>query len=374
MSELIDLAKNKTHTETIDEPDVAEMNWINACPRDSPAGKHETETPSHDTFISSHSSAMDICQHPSILENHGITLEHKDADSQPKPHTRLLPIFAQSRSKLHADIAVTPVGKDGRHRHEIGFDPLWKKKSGKLYWRGLSTGIMHDKKKGAQWPNSHRERLHRLANDKTYKTHSVLLPVDSSGDARVEEIPSKLLSDYYMDVSLSQGPRQCDDGDGTCEEMKQAFTFAPKDPAERSNAFKYVFDIDGNSWSSRFPRLMASNNVVIKASIFPEWNTLTLPEWYAYVPAKLDYSDLYSIMAFFRGDTRGKGGHDEVARRIALNGQCWVERSEFLIPVSIQRLVAHLTHFPTHSMAKGRHGNVHVPIIPRMGPSTQSGP
>jgi beta-1,2-xylosyltransferase len=31
----------------------------------------------------------------------------------------------------------------------------------------------------------------------------------------------------------------------------------------------------------------------------------------------------------FRGTPSGKGGHDEVARRIALNSQCWVERSEW---------------------------------------------
>jgi hypothetical protein len=32
-------------------------------------------------------------------------------------------------------------------------------------------------------------------------------------------------------------------------------------------------------------------------------------------------------MISFRGTPSGKGGHDEVARRIALNSQCWVERS-----------------------------------------------
>lgn len=47
----------------------------------------------------------------------------------------------------------------------------------------------------------------------------------------------------------------------------------------------------------------------------------------------MDYSDLYSVMAFFRGTPKGKGGHDEVARRIASNGQCWVERSEFRSPL-----------------------------------------
>jgi beta-1,2-xylosyltransferase len=36
---------------------------------------------------------------------------------------------------------------------------------------------------------------------------------------------------------------------------------------------------------------------------------------------------VYADPASFRGTPSGKGSHDEVARRIALNGQCWVERS-----------------------------------------------
>lgn len=64
----------------------------------------------------------------------------------------------------------------------------------------------------------------------------------------------------------------------------------------------------------------------------------------------MDYSDLYSIMNLyvnaqvqaaelmtsFRGTPSGKGSHDEVARRIALNGQCWVEKSKLTVPDPIR--------------------------------------
>ncbi|CED82145.1 cap1-related protein [Phaffia rhodozyma] len=54
----------------------------------------------------------------------------------------------------------------------------------------------------------------------------------------------------------------------------------------------------------------------------------TLPPWFAYVPANVDFSDLYTILAFFRGSPSStKGMHDRVAHRIASNGQCWVERT-----------------------------------------------
>ncbi|KAI5453780.1 cryptococcal xylosyltransferase 1 [Naganishia albida] len=326
MSELVHLAKTKQITRLTNEKDVPEMNWLNACPKDSPAVKGEQEPDAHDTFVSSHLSAMNPCNHPSLLHKHGITIEQKNEKSQPKPHTRIMPIFVPSRTLLHADIPITPVGKDGR-RDDVGDDPAWNAKSNKLYWRGLATGLQHNKHTGAQWRDSHRERLHFLANDASSSPRTVLEPVGASGRAVENAYPANALGQYYMDVKLSGGHWQCDGADGTCDEMNQEIEFGSKDSPERSNAFKYVFDTDGNAWSSRFPRLMASKNMVIKASIFPEWNTQTLPEWYAYVPSKMDYSDIYSILAFFRGTQKGKGGHDEVARRIASNGQCWVEKT-----------------------------------------------
>jgi hypothetical protein len=36
-----------------------------------------------------------------------------------------------------------------------------------------------------------------------------------------------------------------------------------------------------------------------------------------------DYSDLFDIMAFFRGEADGQGGHDDLARKIADAGKVW---------------------------------------------------
>ncbi|WVR06845.1 beta-1,2-xylosyltransferase 1 [Kwoniella sp. DSM 27419] len=324
--ELLDAAKKGSVSNHPNENDRFEQDWRKACAKDSPLNKGETEALEADSFVSSHLLAMDICQHPSYMENHGMLLEEHNAESHPKPHTKLFPILVPSKTSLNGDIPVTPIGRDGR-RDDVGPDPEWNRKSGKLYWRGLATGLNHDKKKGAKWRQSHRERLHFLANDKSDSYTDVLSPVGTTGEAEMTQLPLKELGEYYMDVKLAGGHWQCDWDDGTCEEMEREIEFAGKDNSERSNDFKYVFDTDGNAWSSRFPRLMAANNVVVKATVFPEWNTLTLPEWYAYVPSKMDYSDLFSIMSFFRGTPSGRGGHDEVARRIALNGQCWVERT-----------------------------------------------
>jgi hypothetical protein len=63
-------------------------------------------------------------------------LQQKTADTHPKPHTKLFPILVPSKTGLNGDIPVTPIGRDGR-RDDIGPDPAWNKKSGKLYWVSL---------------------------------------------------------------------------------------------------------------------------------------------------------------------------------------------------------------------------------------------
>ena len=185
-------------------------------------------------------------------------LEIKDSDTHPKPHTKLYPILVPSKTVLNGDIPVTPIGKDGR-RDDVGNDPAWNKKSGKLYWvslclhwvlsqltlvqRGLATGLNHNKKEGKNWRQSHRERLHFLANDKTNEYQEVLAPIGMTGEAEFTRYPRRDLGQYYMDVKLAGGNWQCDWGDGTCQEMEDEIDFAEKDDAERSNQFKYVFDV-----------------------------------------------------------------------------------------------------------------------------------
>jgi beta-1,2-xylosyltransferase len=79
---------------------------------------------------------------------------------------------------------------------------------------------MHNKKGGARWLDSHRERLHLYANDASFNQKPVLVPIGSSGQAEIQNITAKTLSDYYMDVAMSNDAWQCDGGDGTCDEMR----------------------------------------------------------------------------------------------------------------------------------------------------------
>ncbi|SCZ88146.1 BZ3500_MvSof-1268-A1-R1_Chr2-1g04221 [Microbotryum saponariae] len=49
--------------------------------------------------------------------------------------------------------------------------------------------------------------------------------------------------------------------------------------------------------------------------------SLTFPTLHSYIPIKVDYTDLFDVMAFFAGDLRGENAHDDLAQIIARQGQ-----------------------------------------------------
>lgn len=65
-----------------------------------------------------------------------------------------------------------------------------------------------------------------------------------------------------------------------------------------------MLDVDGNGWSSRFHRLLNSGALVIKATIYPEWQSDILIPWYHYV-VSIFHPSLFQSCGL-RGHTKGK--------------------------------------------------------------------
>ncbi|KPV74647.1 glycosyltransferase family 90 protein [Rhodotorula graminis WP1] len=235
------------------------------------------------------------------------------AGTDPGP---LVPLFTFAKTNVHSDILVTPL--EQYSDSYIGYDPDWDKKSNdKLMWRGSTTGI--DFYVGNDWKNSQRARLHFKANEKDGK-EDVLW---AEGDGAVQETNYLVngLNRAYMDVSFAGGPVQCDEP--TCKVMADLIDFKETMGLSDAYQYKYVMDVDGNGWSGRFHRLMSMKACVLKSTLFPEWYGDRIQPWLHYVPVKVDYSDLYDIMTFFRGTPDGKGAHDELAKKIGTAGKHW---------------------------------------------------
>jgi len=133
------------------------------------------------------------------------------------------------------------------------------------------------------------------------------------GEARNN--PYSLLNANLMDIGFTDSPIQCDPE--TCTEIAEKYKFTERKDWSQGNQYKYFLDLDGNGWSARFKRLMSTNSLVLKSTIFPEWYTDRIQPWVHYVPIKPDLTDLYDVMTFFRE------GNDGLAKEIATRGKEW---------------------------------------------------
>ncbi|WVW84823.1 hypothetical protein I302_106858 [Kwoniella bestiolae CBS 10118] len=366
---LIDLGLRGEVTTLLQETDDSEVKLSRSCAPKTNFRKDRGYSEGK-SFIYDSLEAGDPCQNPYLIPLHGLTLEPHGHDSLPKPHTQLLPLFSLAKTSINSDILVTPL--DQFHDNP-GKDPVWEEKdSSKLVWRGSPTGISM-MNRTLPWRQSHRIRLHHFAANTSNDPMAFMIPdlgqslpggeddqlgddhrtgktqyhassgsssssstKSKGGEERSMTDPLTSLEDeysteevmqFYYDMKLSGRPIQCSEEDGTCEDMRQEIQWAGHQGAEELNRHKFLLDIDGNGWSGRFRRLMSTNSMVIKMTMFTEWFQPHLIPWFMYVPAKLDFSDLTDIMAFFRGTPKyPELGFDETAAALARNGQCFVQR------------------------------------------------
>jgi hypothetical protein len=303
-------------SEFVEPEDPNLSNFAQACPPNSAFRQsEESGTVSRygsvsggRSFVHDVSKAVDICSHPEFKKQHGYT------DTSSLGITPLVPLFTWAKTNMQSDILVTPL--EQYDDDYLVYDPPFEYKlKNKLLWRGSTTGT--EFRKDFNWEQSQRARLHFMGNK--HDGNSELM-WSNQGAMVLQNSSNKIINDKFMDVSFSGVPAQCDEE--TCEIMSKTIDFAPTMGLEDQNQYRYLMDVDGNGWSGRFHRLLSTNGVVLKSTIFPEWYQERIIPWVHYVPIKVDYTDLYDVMAFFIGNPEtGEGAHESMAQRIAEQGK-----------------------------------------------------
>lgn len=323
-SEAVDYAAMEEHMDTSSVVDFqnVQRGWSYACPETSPLSNY-TFNPEFDssqawkeskTFIHDHKSSMDPCRHVTHIHLNGFLSGYEEG---PVPRKRMVPAFSMCSTQLHSDILTVAMEM---WTEDVGEDPEWEdKKHDRLLWRGRNTGTFFGEK--TKWKDSQRVRLVRNANRRDGKVY-VLNSTSSSTEsvALPHTVPLELLNEM-MDVGFSGEAIQCEPE--ICEEVEDTLTYKSMITFEEANEWKYVIDVDGNGWSARFKRLMTSNSLILKSTIFPEWYTDRIQPWVHYIPIKNDFTDLYDIFTFFHGDVDGQNSHDDLAEKIARQGKEW---------------------------------------------------
>ncbi|KAJ3781614.1 glycosyl transferase family 90-domain-containing protein [Lentinula aff. detonsa] len=327
---LLEAASTNSYIGKEQLPSIHRLGWLSACDPESPARRinfdlEEPRPPKpKKAFIHDHRLAMDPCLHPDLFWVHGQFLSHTMPG--PNPYTTMIPEFSSCTTTLHHNIRFpTPYGwvEDIFPRSN---DPDFAHKNDeRLLWRGTNTGIHHSPR--SRWQSSHRDTLVRIANEVNGTLDILISPNPGYEDQPVDNpqtVRRARINPAMMDAAFVQGPSQCEEP--TCNFMKQTYEYKKMQSMEDAGNYKYVLDIDGNGWSGRFKRLITSNSLVFKSTIYPEWFLDRVEPWVHYVPVQVDLTDLYDSLIFFRGDPNGAGAHEELAHKIAVQGREWSKK------------------------------------------------
>jgi hypothetical protein len=265
-------------------------------------------------FVEDVAVAKDVCRNPYPNLQHGFLM-------CPATMFRMMddvPILSQAAPYPFADILYpsTHYGlKSSLYKQT--HDRAWSRKKNAAYWTGSSTGGHWS---SDNWRNGHRQRIATLALDKRVniryleRLHAM---EDGSFDFHTE--PSPRLSDPRLfNVALTKIVGCADER--VCNEQKRFFGLPrPLDSELEAFRYRYVIDIDGNSYSGRFYRFLASRSVPLKVSIFREWHDDRLVPWLHYVPISLSMDELPEVVRFLATTAEGQ----RISRRIAEAGREW---------------------------------------------------
>ncbi|KAF9268388.1 hypothetical protein L218DRAFT_954750 [Marasmius fiardii PR-910] len=318
------------------------------------------------TLIYDYQTSTNPCLNPHLLRAHGQYLSYAGGkgaglrygglgeDIDPEGEEGWVGLLSFSPTEIHSDImAAIPLEWIDDSEPELAGGPTessqerWARKTDqRLHWRGGTTGM--SAAPDFDWELGHRMRMVDFLGDNPEVTPSegfsvrfrfpddleVLDPRPSSDNNGMLKINRTLYNSKFMDVSFSGQPNTCNDG--ACEELEKRYNWADPVPREGvGDERKFLLDMDGNAWSSRFKRLVSSGSVVLKATVYNEWWADRVQPWVHYVPVQVDLSDLWDIFVFFRGvvDSEGSvndgadfithGAHDELAKEIGDNGYEW---------------------------------------------------
>ncbi|KAJ7620445.1 hypothetical protein FB45DRAFT_930229 [Roridomyces roridus] len=150
-------------------------------------------------------------------------------------------------------------------KFEYPDDVEWEKKKDVLYWRGKSNGGHIRGKNYKQFP---RFRLVDMAR----------LPENAG----------------LFDVAITNWHEShCTTEDCDAEGIKKEYNITGEvTPREEAYGYKYLLDIDGNSFSGRYLGLLRSGSLVFKSTAFTEFFTPWLRPWEHFVPVRPDLGDL----------------------------------------------------------------------------------
>ncbi|RDL41420.1 uncharacterized protein BP5553_01399 [Venustampulla echinocandica] len=286
-------------------------------------------------YVSNYSLSTSVCHQPDLRDLHGFFIEAISVSTSPK----LFPMFGSSKLGVNSEIllpAVMYYKFDEEYASQAPPVP-WERKKDAMVWRGLASG---GRSKADNWKGFHRHRLISMLNGtqalKMHNSSSFIdiesLPLDEwnlkAWNSSIEERHVDIgnwLSNFTSEVGFTNLKCFPDEPEGLCSYTN--YLLSPLKPIMMGDQhnFKYLPDVDGNSFSGRYRDFLISGSLPIKATMFREWHDSRLIAWKHFVPFDNRFLDLYGIMEFFLGYPVGTG-RDHLAHKIAEEGRDWAKK------------------------------------------------
>jgi len=302
---------------TVGKQDAWE-SLLSSCPIDSPARKEDMQPATLSLqqplqFVANITANRDVCASTDRLHKHGFLAS---PESLTITHS-LVPMFGQCKPSVFNDILYpSPYYQmeleTGDYKEEE--DPDWDDKLDRVYWAGSATGGNSNPE---NWMEMHRQRLTLMTA--TDSTLLVNLLERTSGIWQSFQTTWSSISDmFHFKITRIV---QCTDE--ACDLMEQRFIKGESDPASAALESKYALDMDGNTFSGRYYRLLKSKVCVLKHTIFNEWHDDRLVPWVHFVPVSAGAEEIGETMRFL---TREKNGQ-KIGKAIAQQGRDWAQKT-----------------------------------------------
>ncbi|KAI3319865.1 glycosyltransferase family 90 protein [Xylariaceae sp. AK1471] len=280
-----------------------------------------------DGFVKNFTESTDPCLQPHIRGMHGTFIE---SISMATTHS-LFPLFGGCKLPGNNEILI-PAGMildsydlfSGGETHGGN----WARKKNKLVWRGVASGGRH---KEDNWWGFQRHRFVQMMNSTTVSLleegHHDAAPtfkLPEASEYQVQAQTTGALGNWistFSDVGFVDYtcfPLQPDNG---CWYLEPYMKLLGSIHMKEQYDYKFLPDIDGNSYSGRFRAFMRSTSLVLKSTIYTEWHEDRLIPWVHFVPFDNTFVDLYAILEYYLDK-----GHDAEAQKIAEEGRDWAEK------------------------------------------------
>jgi len=319
------------------------------CPPESSARKAYIETDfstsppldglypkgSYEGYVQNFTLARSPCDNAALQGLHGTFVEPISIANTKK----FFPLFGGSKLPMNNEILLPPAmywTDDPFYSGGKAHGGPWEDKKDGLIWRGAGSG---GRNRENNWKRFQRHRFVAMVNSTSVRQAEIgeqapinfALPANSSYDLAVHSSTEPgALADWISTWSNAAVVHLLcfpDPSPPHCSYTDPYFFVEKAMAMKEQYAYKYLPDIDGNSFSGRYRAFLYSTSLPIKATIYQEWHDSRLVPWVHFVPMDNTFADVYGIMEYLVGNEEAAvGGHDEVAKSIALGGKAWAEK------------------------------------------------